>query len=224
MQKVNNAADLKSAIAQLELQQKQQQATLKDQLSDAGKSFRPANIMKSFFSENKDSHDKSDKSTLGKFISNVAGGGVEMLLKNKGSIGIVSTLATAAFGMLSKKKNSQNIAVANTQSTFGISSLIPLVMQFASGAMNKSTEGAKGTAVINDDTRKGLLIALLTAGIGIVAASLFKDKKPNGPTLMNGFAKTAFSSLLLANVDKIAAYIIALFKTDFGKKDSRFVH
>ena len=100
-----------------------------------------------------------------------------------------------------------------------LSSIASFGLGFLSKRINKSVAYDDSNAVISSSARKGIVATLLTIGVGFIANNFFKPKKRNVVAASaNSALKTIFTTFALANIDKIAAYITAIVKTDFGKK------
>lgn len=188
---VNSLDDLEKRIELLKKRMEAQKEELKIQLQDSVESLKPANLVKSAFASitgGNKSDDGDDSS--GGFLSNALGflSGTGSFLTASPKNSLVTNLASTGLGLLSKR-------------------------------INKSVKGSSSEEVINSSTRKGIVYTLLTVGVGFLANRFFKTRSRNIiSATANSALKTAFTTVALANIDKIAAYITAIIKTDFGKK------
>lgn len=213
--KVNNALDLDRAIALLEQKEKEQKKDVSKQLSDVGKSVQPARLVKNmlFGSGGNHTHSTENSGFLG-VLGKITGG-----VTKPGTF--TKTLSSIGISLLTKKL--LNRPNANGVAVNGAGTIAPLVtsgLGIIGTFLNRGPkDGSSGKKpVLTDDTRKGLIISVLTAGVGILASQLFDKRGAKSNKFSNKMIKTGFSTILLANVDRIAAFIMAIFKTNFGNK------
>lgn len=123
--------------------------------------------------------------------------------------GLLGSIGSMVFGFAGKK------FLPNL-----LSGILPMAKNFLMPSAPKAKTADNKIGFSSDsNAKKSLIATALTAGAGVLINSLTKSKSKSKTSLaVNSMINAGLTTLIIGNIDKVASYIDAAIKTDFGKK------